>query len=96
MISDEIHAPLTLPGATYTPFLTLPGAGQIGVSVVSPSKAFNLAGLKCTTVVTPPHAADRADPRPAALGEPRGYVRLNFGTSTEVLELAVDRMASAL
>jgi cystathionine beta-lyase len=43
VISDEIHAPLALPGATYTPFLTVPGAGQIGVSVVSPSKAFNLA-----------------------------------------------------
>jgi bifunctional pyridoxal-dependent enzyme with beta-cystathionase and maltose regulon repressor activities len=25
-----------------------------------------------------------------------GYVRLNFGTSTEVLKLAVGRMASAL
>jgi bifunctional pyridoxal-dependent enzyme with beta-cystathionase and maltose regulon repressor activities len=29
-------------------------------------------------------------------GEPSGYVRLNFGTSTEVLELAIGRMASAL
>jgi cystathionine beta-lyase len=52
VISDEIHAPLALPGATCTPFLTVPGADQIGVSVVSASKAFNLAGLKCATVVT--------------------------------------------
>jgi cystathionine beta-lyase len=186
VISDEIHAPLALPGATFTPFLTVPGAAEIGVSVVSASKAFNLAALKCATVVTgsqrmrdlvaqmppdtpwrtghfgvlatiaaythgdawlerllatlddrrtllgklvrdrlpevswrPPQATylawldcrelgsgtvprDRFLAAGVALepgtrfGEHSGYVRLNFGTSAEVLELAVDRMASAL
>ncbi|MEV4343138.1 aminotransferase class I/II-fold pyridoxal phosphate-dependent enzyme [Actinoplanes sp. NPDC049596] len=58
VISDEIHAPLVLPGATFTPFLTLPGAPDIGVSVLSASKAFNIAGLKCATVITTsPHMA---------------------------------------
>jgi cystathionine beta-lyase len=45
VISDEIHAPITLPGATFTSYGSL---GQTrAVMVTSPSKAFNLAGLKC-------------------------------------------------
>ena len=58
IISDEIHAPLVLPGASFTPLLTVPGAADVAVSVVSASKAFNLAGLKCAAIVTagPPMA----------------------------------------
>lgn len=41
-----------LPGAGFTPLLTIPGAADVGISVVSASKAWNLAGLKCATVVT--------------------------------------------
>jgi cysteine-S-conjugate beta-lyase len=52
IISDEIHGPLVLPGATFTPLLTVPGAPEIAVSVLSASKAWNLAGLKCAAVVT--------------------------------------------
>ena len=52
IVSDEIHAPLVLPGARHTPLLTLPGAADIAVSLVSASKAWNLAGLKCAAVVT--------------------------------------------
>jgi cystathionine beta-lyase len=52
IVSDEIHAPLVLPGAVYTPLLTVPGADAVAVSVVSASKAWNLAGLKCAAVVT--------------------------------------------
>lgn len=49
VISDEIHAPLTLPGATFTPYLA---AGErSAVAVVSASKAFNLAGLKAALLV---------------------------------------------
>jgi cystathionine beta-lyase len=51
VVSDEIHAPLVLPGATFTPMLTVPGAAGIALSVVSASKAWNLAGLKCAAVV---------------------------------------------
>lgn len=47
VVSDEIHAPLTLPGAVFTPYL----AGRPGVAVHSASKAFNLAGLKSALVV---------------------------------------------
>ncbi len=52
IISDEVHAPLMLPGAAFTPLLTVPGAADVTVSVLSASKAFNLAGLKCAMVVT--------------------------------------------
>ena len=52
LISDEIHAPLVLPGCAFTPLLTVPGAAELAVSVVSASKAWNLAGLKCAAVVT--------------------------------------------
>ena len=52
IISDEIHGPLVLPGATFTPLLTVPGAAEVAVSVLSASKAWNLAGLKCAAVVT--------------------------------------------
>jgi len=62
IVSDEIHAPLVLPGAEFTPLLSIPGAAQVAVSVVSASKAFNLAGLKCAAIVT-------ADPALAALVE---------------------------
>jgi cysteine-S-conjugate beta-lyase len=55
VVSDEIHAPLVLPGSTFTPFLTVPGAADVGVSLVSASKAFNLAGLKCAAVVAGSH-----------------------------------------
>jgi cysteine-S-conjugate beta-lyase len=60
LVSDEIHGPLVLPGATFTPLLTVPGAAEVAVSVLSASKAWNLAGLKCAAVVT-------AAPRMAAL-----------------------------
>lgn len=60
IVSDEIHAPLALPGATFTPLLTIPGAAELAVSLVSASKAWNLAGLKCATIVTASAAMDTA------------------------------------
>ena len=53
VISDEIHAALTYPGETFTPFLAAsPVAAEIGFTVTSASKAFNLAGLKCALMIT--------------------------------------------
>ncbi|HVM26947.1 MAG TPA: aminotransferase class I/II-fold pyridoxal phosphate-dependent enzyme [Mycobacteriales bacterium] len=49
VVSDEIHAPLTLPGATFTPYLA--EGPRHAVAVVSASKAFNLAGLKAALLV---------------------------------------------
>ncbi|MBM2615489.1 aminotransferase class I/II-fold pyridoxal phosphate-dependent enzyme [Actinoplanes sp. LDG1-06] len=59
IISDEIHAALVLPGATFTPMLTVPGAAAVTIAVVSASKAFNLAGLKCAALVTAAPAMTR-------------------------------------
>jgi cystathionine beta-lyase len=53
VIADEIHAPLAQPGAGFTPFLSVgEHAERVGYAVVSASKAFNLAGLKCALMVT--------------------------------------------
>lgn len=53
VVSDEIHAPLAQPDARFTPFLAVSDAArEIGYAVVSASKAFNLAGLKCALMVT--------------------------------------------
>jgi cystathionine beta-lyase len=52
IISDEIHGPLVLPGATFIPVLTVPAAAEVAISVLSASKAWNLAGLKCAAIVT--------------------------------------------
>lgn len=49
VLSDEIFAPLTFPGATHTP---LPALGESrSVTFWSASKAFNTAGLKCAVAV---------------------------------------------
>ena len=58
VVSDDIHAPLVLPGAQHVPYATLEGAGGHTTTVLSASKAFNVPGLKCAQVVTG-SAADR-------------------------------------
>jgi cysteine-S-conjugate beta-lyase len=58
VLSDEIHWPLTLPGARHVPFLSVgEEAREHGIALVSASKAFNLAGLSCAQFVT---ASERA------------------------------------
>jgi cysteine-S-conjugate beta-lyase len=185
IISDEVHAPLVLPGAEFTPLLSLPGAAEIGFSVQAASKAWNLAGLKAAAIIPgsrrmaevldelpdnrwrvghfgvlasiaayteevawldrllatlldrrnllatlladrmptvrwqPPQASYLAWLDCAALGLPNpteeflregvaveagghfgeigaGHARLNFGTSAEILDQAIDRMANAV
>lgn len=52
VVSDEIHAPMTQPDHLFTPFLDAgEAAREVGYAVVSASKAFNLAGLKCALMV---------------------------------------------
>jgi cystathionine beta-lyase len=65
VVSDEVHAPMTLPGATHTPYLSLT---ELGIALVSASKAWNLAGLKSALAVVdatelsaiPPHVSYHA------------------------------------
>lgn len=53
VLADEIHAPLTLPGAEHVPFLAVSeAAGKRGIAFCSASKTFNLAGLQCAQIVT--------------------------------------------
>lgn len=53
VISDEIHSPLVYPDEEFQPFLNVSeNARAVGVSVISASKAWNLAGLKCAQFLT--------------------------------------------
>ena len=54
VVSDEIHAPLVLPGARFVPYLTV---AQTGMAVLSATKGWNLAGLKAALLVAGPGAA---------------------------------------
>lgn len=53
VLVDEIHAPLTLPGHTFHPYLAVSEeAAATGIAFHSASKAWNLAGLKTALIVT--------------------------------------------
>ncbi|MEU7985196.1 aminotransferase class I/II-fold pyridoxal phosphate-dependent enzyme [Streptosporangium canum] len=67
VLSDEIHAPLVLPGAEFVPFLSVSDeARRWGFSFLSASKGWNLAGLKAAAVITadpvPKRHVDRLPP----------------------------------
>jgi bifunctional pyridoxal-dependent enzyme with beta-cystathionase and maltose regulon repressor activities len=52
VISDEIHCDLVDPGYSYTPFASVSRAcARVSLSLVSPSKTFNLAGIHSSAVV---------------------------------------------
>jgi cystathionine beta-lyase len=53
ILSDEIHAPLTYDAKSFTPFLNVSqNAKEVGITITSASKSFNLAGLKCAFIIT--------------------------------------------
>jgi cystathionine beta-lyase len=56
VVADEIHAPIVASGAAFVPYLSVPGA-ENGLSLMSASKAWNLAGLKAALAVAGPEAA---------------------------------------
>lgn len=52
VVSDEIHCELVMPGYTFTPFAAADKACQDNcITLNSPSKSFNLAGLQIANVV---------------------------------------------
>ena len=54
VISDEIHCEFVFDGLHYTPFATVAKeAGCRAVVCVSPSKAFNIAGLQIANIIAP-------------------------------------------
>lgn len=67
VIADEIHAPLVPPGATFVPYLTVPGSER-AFALFSASKAWNLAGLKAALAVAGDAAAEDLARLPAEVG----------------------------
>ncbi|MEJ8672403.1 MalY/PatB family protein [Streptomyces sp. MS1.AVA.1] len=63
VVADEIHAPVTAGGVDFVPYLRLPGA-ENGLSLMSASKAWNLAGLKAALAIAGPAAAADLDRMP--------------------------------
>ncbi|MET7669250.1 MalY/PatB family protein [Micromonospora luteifusca] len=56
VVADEIHAPVVLGGARFVPYLSVPGA-ENGLSLMSASKGWNLAGLRGALLIAGPAAA---------------------------------------
>jgi cystathionine beta-lyase len=72
LISDEVHAPLTLPGRTFTPLLAL--GEQRALAVTSASKSWNVAGMKCALLIAgDPETAAAVESLPVALRHPGHY-----------------------
>lgn len=54
LLSDEIHCDLTDPGTAYVPFASVSDdCREVGITCLSASKAFNLAGLQSAAVAVP-------------------------------------------
>ena len=83
VLSDEIHAPLVLPGATFTPYLSVDGADD-AFALTSASKAFNLAGLKAAVAIAGPAASADLAAIPGALAH--GPSHLGVIAHTAALE----------
>lgn len=64
---DEVHAPLVLPGASFTPALAVAEA-QGWLSVISAAKGWNLAGVKAAGIAGGTAAGDLLAALPAGLG----------------------------
>ena len=53
VVADEIHCELVFPGYTYTPFASISQEFLMNsVTCISPSKAFNLAGVQIANIVS--------------------------------------------
>ena len=50
VVVDEIHGPLELPGASFVPYLGVPG-GDDALVLTSASKAWSLAGIKAALMI---------------------------------------------
>ncbi|MFJ3980878.1 MalY/PatB family protein [Streptomyces fungicidicus] len=73
VVADEIHAPLVVGDARFVPYLSVPG-GERGLSLMSASKAWNLAGLKAALAVAGPEAAGDLERMPEEVGHGPSHV----------------------
>lgn len=70
VVADEIHCELTYEGHDYTPFASLSDTfAQHSVTCISPSKAFNIAGLQIANIVVPDDAVRRRVDRAININE---------------------------
>lgn len=54
LCSDEIHCDLVFPGHTHIPIASLaPEVAERSITLMAPSKTYNLAGLKCAFAIIP-------------------------------------------
>ncbi|HBK32962.1 MalY/PatB family protein [Limibacterium fermenti] len=54
VVSDEIHGDMAFPGYRHTPFATVsPEAEQNSITLMAPSKTFNIAGIVSSFAVVP-------------------------------------------
>lgn len=67
VVVDEIHAPVIMPGHTFVPYLSVPGS-ENAFSLMSATKAWNLAGLKAALAIAGPHAAQDLARLPEEVG----------------------------
>ncbi|AMV12092.1 MULTISPECIES: MalY/PatB family protein [Geobacillus] len=75
VLSDEIHADLTLPPAKHTPFASLhPELAAQSATFRAPTKTFNLAGLQAAEVILPDESRRRAFRR---VQQRHGFFTLN-------------------
>ncbi|RAO34021.1 Cystathionine beta-lyase [Micromonospora saelicesensis] len=75
VVADEIHAPVVAGGARFVPYLSVPGT-ENGLSLMSASKGWNLAGLRGGLLVA----------GSAAAGD---LARVPFGVSVSTSHLGV-------
>jgi len=73
VVADEIHAPLVVGDARFVPYLSVPG-GERGLSLMSASKGWNLAGLKAALAVAGPGAAGDLARMPEEVGHGPSHV----------------------
>ena len=86
VVSAEVHAPLVLPGASFTPALAVPEA-QGWLSVISAAKGWNLAAVKAAGIA----AGTAADDLLAALPEDLGYTTSHLAVRLHTVALEQDR-----
>lgn len=73
VVADEIHAPVVSRDVSFVPYLSVPGAGR-GVSLMSASKGWNLAGFKAAIAVAGPDAGDVLERIPKEVGYGTAHV----------------------
>ncbi|MEU9356366.1 aminotransferase class I/II-fold pyridoxal phosphate-dependent enzyme [Streptomyces griseoloalbus] len=73
VVADEIHAPLVVGDTRFVPYLSVPG-GERGLSLMSASKAWNLAGLKAALAIAGPAAAEDLARMPEEVGHGPSHI----------------------